>query len=181
MLGFPLLYFKGMRLMMFQLSSFYCIEVGECIVTRYFDAWGLRVIGKEPPKETLNPEGALLNPNQTLSLNPKPYLTLNPSTVNPLNPKPSTPISPPLPPRWVWRGARLHKAAKAPLPVLGFRGLGSGFFFNAMPFSLRPRVRPGTRGVLGFRIWGFRVLGGLGFRLAHSHAGRHGFMRSRFV
>ena len=24
MLGFPLLYFKGMRLMMFQLSSFYC-------------------------------------------------------------------------------------------------------------------------------------------------------------
>ena len=25
MLGFPLLYFKGMRLMMFQLSSFYCI------------------------------------------------------------------------------------------------------------------------------------------------------------
>ena len=25
MLGFPLLYFEGMRLMMFQLSSFYCI------------------------------------------------------------------------------------------------------------------------------------------------------------
>ena len=25
MLGFPLLYFKGMRLRMFQLSSFYCI------------------------------------------------------------------------------------------------------------------------------------------------------------
>ena len=25
MLGFPLLYFKGMRLMMFQLSSFYCM------------------------------------------------------------------------------------------------------------------------------------------------------------
>ena len=24
MLGFPLLYFKGMRLMMFQLSGFYC-------------------------------------------------------------------------------------------------------------------------------------------------------------
>ena len=24
MLGFPLLYFKGVRLMMFQLSSFYC-------------------------------------------------------------------------------------------------------------------------------------------------------------
>ena len=24
MLGFPLVYFKGMRLMMFQLSSFYC-------------------------------------------------------------------------------------------------------------------------------------------------------------
>ena len=24
MLGFPILYFKGMRLMMFQLSSFYC-------------------------------------------------------------------------------------------------------------------------------------------------------------
>ena len=24
MLGFPLLYFKGMRLVMFQLSSFYC-------------------------------------------------------------------------------------------------------------------------------------------------------------
>ena len=26
MLGFPILYFKGMRLMMFQLSSFYCIR-----------------------------------------------------------------------------------------------------------------------------------------------------------
>ena len=25
MLGFPLLYFKGMRLTMFQLSSFYCM------------------------------------------------------------------------------------------------------------------------------------------------------------
>ena len=25
MLGFPILYFKGTRLMMFQLSSFYCI------------------------------------------------------------------------------------------------------------------------------------------------------------
>ena len=28
MLGFPLLYFKGMRLMMFQLSSFYCRVLG---------------------------------------------------------------------------------------------------------------------------------------------------------
>ena len=28
MLGFPLLYFKGMRLMMFQLSSFYCRAFG---------------------------------------------------------------------------------------------------------------------------------------------------------
>ena len=27
MLGFPLLYFKGMRLMMFQLSSFYCMTI----------------------------------------------------------------------------------------------------------------------------------------------------------
>ena len=27
MLGFPLLYFKGMRLMMFQLSSFYCMFI----------------------------------------------------------------------------------------------------------------------------------------------------------
>ena len=27
MLGFPLLYFKGMRLMMFQLSSFYCTVI----------------------------------------------------------------------------------------------------------------------------------------------------------
>ena len=27
MLGFPLLYFKGMRLMMFQLSGFYCIHI----------------------------------------------------------------------------------------------------------------------------------------------------------
>ena len=27
MLGFPLLYFKGMRLMMFQLSSFYCVYI----------------------------------------------------------------------------------------------------------------------------------------------------------
>ena len=27
MLGFPVLYFKGMRLMMFQLSSFYCTWV----------------------------------------------------------------------------------------------------------------------------------------------------------
>ena len=26
MLGFPILYFKGMRPMMFQLSGFYCIE-----------------------------------------------------------------------------------------------------------------------------------------------------------
>ena len=157
MLGFPLLYFKGMRLMMFQLSSFYCIEVGECIVTRYFDAWGLRVIGKEPPKETLNPEGALLNPNQTLSLNPKPYLTLNPSTVNPLNPKPSTPISPPLPPRWVWRGVRLHKAAKAPLPVLGFRGLGSVFFvLMQCPFPCVQGSAP-VRG--GFWGLGFGVLG----------------------
>ena len=31
MLGFPLLYFKGMKLMMFQLSSFYCIStLGHC-------------------------------------------------------------------------------------------------------------------------------------------------------
>ena len=28
MLGFPLLYFKGVRLMMFQLSSFYCKSYG---------------------------------------------------------------------------------------------------------------------------------------------------------
>ena len=28
MLGFPLLYFNGMRLMMFQLSSFYCRGFG---------------------------------------------------------------------------------------------------------------------------------------------------------
>ena len=27
MLGFPLLYFKGMRLMMFQLSGFYCTSI----------------------------------------------------------------------------------------------------------------------------------------------------------
>ena len=28
MLGFPILYFKGMRLMMFQLSGFYCRACG---------------------------------------------------------------------------------------------------------------------------------------------------------
>ena len=27
MLGFPILYFKGMRLIMFQLSGFYCMPV----------------------------------------------------------------------------------------------------------------------------------------------------------
>ena len=35
MLGFPLLYFKGMRLMMFQLSSFYC---------RVFGVWRLGLL-----------------------------------------------------------------------------------------------------------------------------------------
>ena len=33
MLGFPLLYFKGMRLMMFQLSSFYCSQLHVCSPT----------------------------------------------------------------------------------------------------------------------------------------------------
>ena len=44
MLGFPLLYFKGMRLMMFQLSSFYC---------RYT---------KEPGSHALNPKAPNLTP-----------------------------------------------------------------------------------------------------------------------
>ena len=40
MLGFPLLYFKGMRLMMFQLSSFYC--TGFCAG---FGKGSMRVVG----------------------------------------------------------------------------------------------------------------------------------------
>ena len=37
-LGFPLLYLKGMRIMMFQLSSFYCMK----------DLESLRFLIKEP-------------------------------------------------------------------------------------------------------------------------------------
>ena len=45
MLGFPLLYFKGMRLMMLQLSSFYCRGVGEPLGISGFawiEVWALR-------------------------------------------------------------------------------------------------------------------------------------------
>ena len=36
MLGSPILYFKGMRLVMFQLSSFYCkFSMWDCRVQRY--------------------------------------------------------------------------------------------------------------------------------------------------
>ena len=39
MLGFPLLYFKGMRLMMFQLSSFYC----KWLLYWYLEALGMSI------------------------------------------------------------------------------------------------------------------------------------------
>ena len=52
MLGFPLLYLKGMRLLMFQLSSF-CCNVGALIIRRGF--WGISYPNcvKEPPKIVL--------------------------------------------------------------------------------------------------------------------------------
>ena len=39
MLGFPILYFKGRRLMMFQLSGFYCRFFEECL-QGFGRAWG---------------------------------------------------------------------------------------------------------------------------------------------
>ena len=47
MLGFPLLYFKGMRLMMFQLSSFYCMS--SCYCTLLWICW-LQSSHKAAPK-----------------------------------------------------------------------------------------------------------------------------------
>ena len=35
MLGFPLLYFKGMRILMFQLSGFYCRGLGFRVTDAY--------------------------------------------------------------------------------------------------------------------------------------------------
>ena len=54
MLGFPLLYCKGMRLMMFQLSGFYCkpyteaTEVLDASVHYMFSSSGPRAAGPSP-------------------------------------------------------------------------------------------------------------------------------------
>ena len=61
MLGFPLVYFKGMRLMMFQLSGFYCKSFSKSpvrsVAFRATGTWKfslqLQEVGLEPLPESL--------------------------------------------------------------------------------------------------------------------------------